>query len=193
MWAVVAAGSAAAQDCTPRLDVAATGPASLRATYTAPCAPYAAVTVAYGPLVFGEQTGRGGDLRLDLPALSAGGTLTISRNGAVARAALSPPAGPVPDIAAVIWPDAPPPDLPSAGQAESGHVDGRKRLGFPGAAPRVDLLPGVPAHLDVPVTPATCGRTVTARIVTGPRIRDLRVTLPGCETPPGALRIPLAP
>jgi len=191
--AVAAAGSAAAQDCTARLAVTATGPATVRATYAAPCAPYAAVTVAYGPLVFGEQTGRGGDLRLDLPALPAGGTLTVTGNGAAARAALSPPADPVPDIAAVIWPDAPPPDRPGGAAAESGHGSVPRRLGFPGTAPQVDLLPAAATHLDLPVTPATCGRTLTGRIVAGGRARDLRVTLPGCDTPTGALRIPLAP
>lgn len=191
--AAIAAGSAGAQDCTPRLDVATSGGAELRAIYRAPCAPYAAVTVTHGPLVFGEETGRDGGLILHLPALPGGGILTVTLDGSATRADLPMPADPVPDLAAVIWPDAPPPDLPGAREAESGNRAVPRRLGFPGTTPQVDLLPGVPAQLDLPVTPATCGRTITARIVTGTQTRALRVILPACEAPMGAIRIPLAP
>lgn len=192
MLAAVAAGSAPAQDCTPRLDVAAAGADGVRAVYSAPCAPYAAVTVSLGPLIFGEQTGRRGDLRLDLPALPGGGTLTVARDGTETRTPLPAPAGPVPDIAAVIWPDAPPPDFPGARVAESGQGPALRRLGFPGEAPQVDLLPAGSAYLDLPVTAATCGQDIAARIVSAGRTRDLRLALPPCDGPMGALRIPLA-
>ena len=182
---------AAAQDCTPRLTVTDT-PRGVAAVYTAPCAPYASVTVTHGPLVFGDQTGRTGDLRLDLPAADGAGTLSVALDGTVTRTALPAPAGPVPPLAAIAWPDAPPPDLLGARSAESGQVTAVRRLGFPGEGPVVDLLPGMPDHIDLAVTPATCGREVAARIITGDVIRDLRVTLPGCNEPPGALRIPLA-
>jgi len=203
--AALGAGGAAAQDCTPRLAVVEAGSESLRATFTAPCAPYAAVTVTHGPLKFGEQTGRDGDLRLDLPALPAGGRLTVSLAGTLTRADLPMPAKPVPDLAAVIWPDALPPDGPGARVAESGlgsglwsgpgsgHAAAPRRLGFPGERPQVDVLPAGATSLDLPITPDTCGQEVTAQVVTGTQTRDLRVTLPACDGPTGALRIPLAP
>ena len=182
---------AAAQDCTPRLTVTeASG--GVAAVYTDPCAPYAAVTVTHGPLVFGEETGRTGTLRLDLPALPGGGILAVTRDGTVTRAALPAPAGPVPPLAAISWPDAPPPDLPGARLAESGHGTAPRSLGFPGAGPRIDLFPGTPDHIDLPLTAATCGRAVAGVVITTGSVRDLRVTLPGCDAPPGALRIPLA-
>lgn len=186
-------GSAAAQDCTPRLTLSFDTTAGVQAIYMAPCAPYAPVTVALGALVFGEQTGRAGDLRLNLPALPDGGILTVTLDGTVTRAPLPAPAGPVPDIAAVSWPDGPPPDLPGVRVAESGQGATPRRLGFPGETPVVDLLPAVPDHIDLVVTPTSCGRSYTAQIINGDSIRALRVTLPDCDGLDGALRIPLAP
>jgi hypothetical protein len=190
--AIAAAGDVAAQDCVPRLGIDRADEDGLRASYVSPCAPYTAVTVTLGPLVFGEETGRDGDLRLDLPALPGGGVLIVTQGGAETRAPVPPPAGPVPAIAAVIWPDAPAPDLPGAWAAESGHGAPR-RLGFPGETPQADLLPPGSTHLDLPVTPATCGRDIAGRIVTGDLTRDLRLTFPACDGPRGTLRIPLVP
>lgn len=163
----------------------------VQARFSAPCAPYAPVTVALGALVFGEQTGRSGDLRLDLPLFPGAGTLTVTLDGIVTRATLPAPAGPVPDIAAVIWPDAPPPGLPGTRVAESGDGTTPRRLGFPGETPVVDLLPATPDHIGLAVTPATCGRSITARLIIGDTVRDLNVTLPDCDGPDGALRIPI--
>lgn len=183
----------AAQDCTPRLSVSAVAADRLAMDYTDPCAPYAAVSVALGPLVFGDQTGRAGGLRLDLPALPGGGSLAVTRDGVVTRAPLPAPTGPIPTLAAVSWPDAPPPDLPGARLAGSGHGAAPRRLGFPGETPVIDVLRGAMGHIDLPLGPATCGRRIAAQIVTRDGIRDLRVTLPDCGGPVGALRIPLDP
>lgn len=191
--ALVPGVAAAQDDCAPRLTVMPDTTADRRAIYTAPCAPYATVTVALGALVFGEQTGRTGDLRLVLPTLSGTQTLTITLDGTVTRATLPTPAGPVPPFAAMSWPDTPPPDRPGAWAAESGHGTTPGRLGFPGETPVVDLLPLGANHLDLPVTATTCGRNITAHVVTGDTLRDLRVTLPDCGGPDGTLRIPLAP
>jgi hypothetical protein len=192
--AALTAGSVAAQDCAPRLFVLENGTdGTVRATYIAPCAPYAAATVTHGTLVFGEQTGRDGDLRLDLPAIPGGGILAVTVDGVATRVDLPAPAGPVPDIAAVIWQDFPSPDLPVTFADEAGLTVMPERLGFPGERPQVDLIPGNATSLDFPITATSCDQEIDVRIVMGADVRDLAVTLPACDGPLGALRIPLRP
>ncbi|PWR02185.1 hypothetical protein DKT77_13020 [Meridianimarinicoccus roseus] len=189
----LAASPAASQDCTPRISLSGPTGTGFALALTAPCNPYGRVGVALGPVIaFGEETDADGRLELSLPPLPQGTSLTL----AIGAHRLTPdlpgePTGTA-SLSAVIWPDGTAWGMPGVTFAESGTGAVQYRLGFPGLGPIADIRVGaVPDRLDIPVTPDSCGRAVTASVVTGGQAETLSFTVPACDGVPGILRIPL--
>ncbi len=148
----------------------------------APCAPYAPVRIAYGPLEIYEETGIRGTLTLTLPHLPN------------ARAEVMP-------WALLVTP----PQVPATGflwvlPAGPEPVGVFAPLGFPtddGAQPELALFaPGAtPPALDLPVGAARCGQDYAFGLLRDgwDAVRPVRLTLPACAAGIRVLRLPVAP
>lgn len=166
-------------------------PGTVLVHYTAPCAPYAPVSVTYGPVSFGEETGMRGQLDLTLPALSGVTTLRIKTGSSAHDLELPQSAGVQPFVALVLPGD-------GAGAELTADTARGQTFGFPGQVPQARLLPvsgdAVPV-LTLAVTDATCGRPVTLDLVDGRKAtaQRLEVTMPACSRVGEVLRLPLIP
>lgn len=185
------APAARAADCAPALSVVTVGEAGIELTLHAPCAPYAPVALRYGAISFAEETDTHGRLSLTLPRLAGADTVDLVQGSDRLSAPVPQPDLDAAPYTAVIWPDGTrwghlgtPDATPAAGQ--------RFELGFPAGGPVADILTdAAQAWLDLPVTPDTCGRAVSAQVLLDGRALPLTLTLPGCDGSGGALRVPL--
>ena len=105
----LSAGAAAQPQCPQSLTLAArlADPAQLTLTLDAPCRPYAALTLAYGPLRIVEQSSALGTLTLDLPRLVGAQSVTVDLGDKTLSAAVPPGSDPARGFAAVTWSDGP--------------------------------------------------------------------------------------
>lgn len=166
-------------------------PGTISVHYSAPCAPYAPVSVTYGPVTFGEETGVDGQLDLTLPALSGVTTVRV-QTGSAAHDLTLPPVADAQRFVALVLPG------DDAGAELSADATQGQKFGFPGRAPQAWLLPvsaGALPVLSLPITGSTCGRRVALDLVDGrkgPR-QQLEVTMPACSREGEVLHLPLVP
>lgn len=186
------AGAAGAQDCPePDLAVSAAEGGGIAVALRAPCAPYAAVGIGFGPLEIVEETGLDGSLSVTLPALAGVTEVTVRLGDRSLSVPVPPEATPAPFLA-ILWPE----------DGSWGRLEGLpvQRLGFPRAEASVDLVAWAGGtapslRIEVSVTDAACGRTLTAALVSAdhPAPRTLSLDLPPCSAVGQRVAIPLAP
>lgn len=168
------------------------GPGQVKIRLIRPCARYASVQVAYGPLVFDEELSVAGTLEVTLPAVAGAAEVTFSWPDGEARLALDPSASASAEMVAVAWTDG-----VAWGRLMGTERATVQRLGFPQPGARALDVLALDADetpvMTAPVTPETCGQAMRATVLSGPdlRPRRLSVTMPGCDAVGRTLRLAL--
>lgn len=180
LW--LATAVAASADCTPGA-IATPADAGWTLSVSAPCAPYQAVQIVYGPLEITEETGAFGTVILSLPVLAHHAQAQISIQSDV----MNVPA---------------PVGLASSGYIWISARDTQPELLLPVGFPEPNqVLPELgifalgttPEALDIPVTAARCGRSMAFSLMRDgwDVARDVVVYLPDCALAGSVLRLPV--
>ncbi len=187
--------AAAAEDCDRSLSatVAHDAPDWVEIAHAAPCAPYARLSVALGPVRFAEEAGPDGRLSLRLPRLPQLRSVAVDSAAGRLEAPLPDAAAPPPYWAVMV---------PGPGQVRIGSDETTTAiaLGFPAqpAGPTALLLqaPEGPLALVVEVAAAACGAEIVLQVLAPGAAdpTDLRLWAPPCPAAPGQkLQITLPP
>jgi len=175
--------------CTPVLHVAATGDGLLRVALVAPCRLNQLVTLHHAALDLSARLSNTGALDLSLPSLRADGAVRVSFADGGELTARSPVDGLATLRRVVLVHDAPGADVVLATSGPDRWV---KRHYEATASGEMAVLTAagtdgtVRLALRLSVTPASCGRPFTARLIeqgVGSEVQKthLSVNLPGCD------------
>lgn len=151
---------------------------------SAPCKPYAAVTVTYGPMVFFEELGNAGQVALALPVLPDVGTAEVMI-GAEALEVTVPASARAVGFIRIVGQEGQPGLLP--------------QIGFPdpetGLIAEAEFYPTgpTPEGIDVPVRADNCGQSLRFSLMRDgwPGAREITVALPDCALTGAVIRLPL--
>ena len=179
---------AKAPDCPVTLDVFAAEAATLSLSLTAPCRPDQGFVLRHGGIAVTYQTNAAGSFFLDLPALDAGGEVSVRFSDGTETAA----AAPLADMAdhrrlALQWLDG---DIFTLSGDGAITQLGAKATVLPMYAQIITLpAPDALLTIEAPVTDQTCGREMMALAVYSEAGRltlsDLSVALPDCDAEGG--------